>query len=42
LIGKPDGKRPLGRTRFRWGNNFRMEIGSKVVDWMHMAEDRGQ
>jgi len=37
LVGKPDGKRPLGRSRRRWEYNVRMalrEIRWKGVDWM--------
>jgi hypothetical protein len=43
-VGKPEGKRPLGRTRRRWdhvGMDLR-EIGWEGVDWMHLAQDRGQ
>jgi hypothetical protein len=39
LIGKPEGKRPLGRPRRRWADNIRMghgEIGRGSVDWIHM------
>jgi hypothetical protein len=45
LVGKPEGKRQLGRPRRRWENNFRIylrEIGLKCVDWIHLAQDRGQ
>jgi hypothetical protein len=45
LIGKPEGKRPLGRSRSRWKDNVRMDlmdIGWEGVDWMHLAEDRNQ
>jgi hypothetical protein len=45
LIGKPEGKRPLGRSRRRWENDIRMdlrEIGLEVVNWMHLAQDRDQ
>jgi hypothetical protein len=45
LVGKPEGKRPLGRPRRRWEDNIRMdlrEIGWEVVDWMHLAQDRDQ
>jgi hypothetical protein len=44
LIGKPEGKRPLGRPSRRW-EDIRMdlrEIGWEGVDWIHLAEDRGQ
>jgi hypothetical protein len=37
LVGKPEGKRPLGRPRRRWINNIRMdllEIGLSVMDWL--------
>jgi hypothetical protein len=43
LVGKPDGKRPLGRPRRRWINNIKMdflEIGVSVVDWIGLAQDR--
>jgi hypothetical protein len=43
LMGKPEGKRPLGRPRRRWGNGIRMdlrEIGWGSVDWIHLAQDR--
>jgi hypothetical protein len=40
LVGKPEGKRPLGRPRRRWVYNIKMdlrEIGCDGVDWIHMA-----
>jgi hypothetical protein len=43
LVGKPEGKRPLGRPRRRWINNIKMdlfEIGLSVVDWVGLAQDR--
>jgi hypothetical protein len=43
LVGKPEGKRPLGRPRRRWIDNIKMdsiEIGSYVVDWIGLAQDR--
>jgi hypothetical protein len=43
LVGKPGGKRPLGRPRSRWVNNIKMnlsEIGLSVVDWIGLAQDR--
>jgi hypothetical protein len=43
LVGKPDGKRPLGRPRRRSIDNIKMdllEIGLNVVDWISLAEDR--
>jgi hypothetical protein len=43
LVGKPEGKRPLGRPRRRWIDNIKMdllEIGLRVVDWISLAQDR--
>jgi hypothetical protein len=43
LVGKPEGKRPLGRPRRRWINNIKMdllEIAMSVVDWIGLAQDR--
>jgi hypothetical protein len=43
LIGKPEGKRPLGRHRRRWEDNIRMdlrEIRWVILDWMHLTQDR--
>jgi hypothetical protein len=43
LVGKPEGKRPLGRPRRRWVDNIKMdllEIGVSVVDWIGLAQDR--
>jgi hypothetical protein len=43
LVGKPEGKRPLGRPRRRWIGNIKMdrlEIGLSVVDWIGLAQDR--
>jgi hypothetical protein len=40
LVGKPEGKRPLGRPRCRWIDNFNMdllEIGLGDVDWICLA-----
>jgi hypothetical protein len=45
LVGKPEGKRLCGRPQRRCEDDIRMdlrEIKSEVVDWMHMAQDRGQ
>jgi hypothetical protein len=45
LVGKPGGKRPLGRPRRRWENNIRMdlrEIGWGGMDWIDLAQDRDQ
>jgi hypothetical protein len=43
LVGKPEGKRPLGRQRCRWIDNIKMDllgIGLSVVDWIGLAQDR--
>jgi hypothetical protein len=43
LVGKPEGKRPLGRHRSRWEDNIRMdlqEVGCGGVDWIGLAQDR--
>jgi hypothetical protein len=43
LVGKPEGKRPLGRPRRRWEDGLRMdlrEIGLGGVDWIRLAQDR--
>ena len=43
LVGKPEGKRPLGRPRRRWVDNIRMdlqEVGCGYVDWIGLAQER--
>jgi hypothetical protein len=43
LVGKPEGKRPLGRPRRRWEDNIKMdlqEVGCGSMDWIELAEDR--
>ena len=43
LVGKPEGKRPLGRPRRRWVDNIGMdlqEVGCGYVDWIGLAQDR--
>jgi hypothetical protein len=43
LVGKPEGKRPLGRSRRRWVDNIKMdlrEIGWDGLDWIELAQDR--
>jgi hypothetical protein len=45
LVGKPEGKRPLGRPRRRWVDNIKMdfgEIGWDGRDWIELAQDRDQ
>jgi hypothetical protein len=45
LMGKPEGKRPLGRPRRRWVDHIKMdlrEIGWDGVDWIDRAQDRNQ
>jgi hypothetical protein len=42
-MGKPEGKRPLGRPRRRWMDNIKMdllEVELNVVDWIGLAQDR--
>jgi hypothetical protein len=43
LVGKPEGRRPLGRPRRRWEDNIKMhlrEVGWGCVDWIGLAQDR--
>jgi len=43
LVGKPEGKRTLGRTRRRWKDNIKMdlqEVGGGRGDWMELAQDK--
>jgi hypothetical protein len=45
LVGKLEGKRPLGRPRRRWVDNIKMdltEIGWDGMDWIILVQDRGQ
>jgi hypothetical protein len=45
LVGKPKGKRPLGRPRHRWVDNIRMdlrEVRWGDVDWIGLAKDRNR
>ena len=42
-VGKPEGRRPLGRPRRRWVDNIRMdlqEVGCGYMDWIGLAQDR--
>ena len=43
LVGKPEGRRPLGRPRRRWEDNIKMdlqEVGCGGMDWIDLAQDR--
>jgi hypothetical protein len=45
-VGKPEGKRPLGRPRHRWEDNIKMDLqegglgGGGGMDWIYLTEDR--
>ena len=42
-VGKPEGKRPLGRPRHRWEDNIKMdlqEVGCRGMDWIELVQDR--
>jgi len=43
LVGKPEGKRPLGRPRRRWEDNIKMDLQEVVfggMDWIELVQDR--
>jgi len=43
LVGKPEGKRPLGRRRRRWEDNIKMylcPLGCEGLDWIELAQDK--
>jgi hypothetical protein len=45
LVGEPEGKRPLGRPRYRWLENIKMdlrEVGWYSMDWIDLAHDKDQ
>ena len=45
LVGKPEGKRPLGKPRRRWEDNIKMdlgEVGCHPGEWIDLDEDRNQ
>jgi hypothetical protein len=45
LVGKPEGKRPLGRPRRRWVDSIKMDLGEiewDGVDWIELGQDRDQ
>jgi hypothetical protein len=42
-VGKPEGKKPLGRPKLRWKDNIKMdlqEVGCEVMDWIYLARSR--
>jgi hypothetical protein len=45
LVGKPEGKRPLGRPRHRWVDNIKIDLRETVycgMDWIDLSQDRDQ
>jgi hypothetical protein len=42
LVGRPEGRRPLGRPRRKWEENIKMdlEVGCGSIDWIELAQDR--
>jgi hypothetical protein len=42
LVGKPEGRRTLGRPRRRWVDNIKMDLRGIGWDWIDMAQDRDQ
>jgi hypothetical protein len=45
LVGKPEGKRSLGRLRSRWENNIKMglqNVGCVCMDWIELAQEKGR
>ena len=43
LVGKPEGKKPLGRPRYRWEDTIKMdlqEVGCGGTDWINLTQDR--
>jgi hypothetical protein len=45
LVGKPEGKRPLGRQRCKWVDNVEIDLretGWDGMDWINLAQDRDQ
>jgi hypothetical protein len=43
LVGKPEGKKPLGRPRRRWDDNIKLDLqeaGCGGMDWIELAQDR--
>jgi hypothetical protein len=45
LVGRPEGRLPLGRPRRRWEDNIKMdirEVGWEEMNWIELAQDRGR
>jgi hypothetical protein len=45
LVGRPEGKRPVGRPRHRWEDNIKLDLretGINVINWIWLAQDRVQ
>jgi hypothetical protein len=42
LVGRPEGKRPLGRPRRRWEDNIKMDLKIDVANWIQLDQDRVQ
>ena len=40
LVGKPEGKRPTGRSGLRREDNIKMEVGCGGMDWIELAQDK--
>ena len=43
LVGKPEGKRPLGRPKRKWEDNIKInlpQVGCRVMDWIDLDQDR--
>ena len=44
-MGRPEGRRPLGRSRLKWEDNIKMdlqEVGCEGMDWIELAQDRNR
>jgi hypothetical protein len=42
LLGKPEGKRPLGRLRRRWEDGIKIDVKEIGWEWIQLAQDRGR
>jgi hypothetical protein len=40
LVGNPEGKRPLGRSRNRWEDNIKIDVGCEGMDWIDLIQGR--